>query len=106
MKKPIANKIKLALSDTLSGADPGDFETITLRPSEDVGAMISALNQLLGLPVSTLFADEISEKLCQLLAESKENQSIVEDMLDEPIQAGSALSLLVSTGAVRPEPRL
>lgn len=101
MKKSLARKIKVSLDDTLLELDSDIFETITLRPNEDVAAMISALNELLRLPVSTLFADEISEKLSELLIESKDNQSIVQELLDEPIQSGSALSLLASKGAVK-----
>ena len=103
MKKTLASKIKLSLNDSLSEADSDAFETITLRPNEDVGAMISALNELLRLPVSTLFVDEISKKLCDLLLESKDNQSIIQEFLDEPLQAGSALSLLERKGAIEDE---
>lgn len=103
MKKTLASKIKLSLNDSLSETDSDAFETITLRPNEDVGAMISALNELLRLPVSTLFVDEISKKLCDLLLESKDNQSIIQEFLDEPLQAGSALSLLEKKGAIKDE---
>ncbi|QDA57013.1 hypothetical protein [Thermomonas aquatica] len=103
MKKTLASKIKLSLNDSLSEADSDAFETITLRPNEDVGAMISALNELLRLPVSTLFVDEVSKKLCDLLLESKDNQSIIEEFLDEPLQAGSVLSLLEKKGAIKDE---
>jgi hypothetical protein len=101
MKKPLASKITLSLNDSLSESDSDAFETITLRPNENVAAMISALNELLRLPVSTLFVDEISAKLCDLLIESKDNQSIVQEFLDEPLQSGSALSLLESKGAIQ-----
>ena len=101
MKKPLARKIKLSLNDSLFESDLDVFETITLRPNEDVAAMISALNELLRFTVSTLFVDEISEKLCELLIESKDNQSIVQKFLDQPLQPGSALSLLESKGAIQ-----
>ena len=81
MKKPLASKITFSLNDSLSESDSGDFETITLRPDEDVAAMISALNELLRLTIATLFVDEISEKLCELLIESKNNQSLVQEFL-------------------------
>ena len=101
MNKTLARKIKLSLNDSLSESDSGEFETITLRPDEDVAAMISALNELLRFTVSTMFVDEISEKLCELLVESKDNQSLVQEFLDEPIQPGSALSLLERKGAIQ-----
>ena len=100
MKKPLASKIKISLNDSLSESDSGDFETITLRPNEDVAAMISALNELLRLTISTLFVDEISERLCELLIESKDNKSIVQELLGQPLQPGSALSLLERMGAI------
>ena len=99
MKKPLARKIDLSLNDSLSESDSADFETITLRPSEDVAAMIGALNELLRFTVSTLFVDEISEKLCELLFESKNNQSLIQEFLGQPLQYGSALSLLERKGA-------
>jgi len=101
MKNPLASKIKLSLNDSLSESDSGDFETITLRPNEDVAAMISALNELIRLTVSTLFVDEISEKLCELLIESKDNQSLVQEFLGQPLQPGSAVSLLERKGAIQ-----
>lgn len=101
MKKPLASKITLSLNDSLSDSDSGAFEMITLRPKEDVAAMISALNELLRQPVSTLFVDEISEKLCDLLLESKDNQELLQKLLDEPLQPGSALSLLERKGAIQ-----
>lgn len=101
MKKPLARKIDLSLNDSLSESDSGDFETITLRPDEDVAAMISALNELLRFTVSTMFVDEISEKLCELLIEGKDNQSIVQEFLGLPLQPGSALSLLERKGAIQ-----
>jgi hypothetical protein len=100
MKKTLASKIRLSLNDSPSETDSDTFETISLRPNEDVAAMISALNELLRLPVSTLFADEISKKICELLLESKDNLSIVQEFLDEPLQPGSALSLLQGKGAI------
>ena len=100
MKRPLANKISLSLTESLS-EDPNVFDTITLRPSEDVAAMISALNELLRQPVSTLFVDEISERLCELILESKGNQSLLQDVIDEPPQHGSALALLETSGAIR-----
>ena len=103
MKKPLASKIKFSLNDSLSESDSGDFETITLRPNEDVAAMISALNELLRVTVTTLFVDEISEKLCELLIESKDNQSLVQEFLGQPLQPGSALSLLEKKGAISKE---
>ena len=101
MNKPLATKIKLSLDDSLSASDSGDFETITLRPNEDVAAMISALNELHRFTVSTLFVDAISEKLCELLIESKDNRSIVQEFLGQPLQPGSALSLLEREGAIQ-----
>ena len=101
MKKTLAGKIKLSLNDNLSESDSSDFVTITLRPNEDVAAMLSALNELLYFTVSTLFADEISEKLCELLIESKDNQSIIQELLGQPPQSGSALSLLQEKGAIQ-----
>lgn len=103
MKKPLARKITLSLNDSLSETSLDSFETITLRPKEDVAAMIGALNKLLHIPVSSIFVDAISEKLCTLLLESKANQSIVEKFLDEPIQPGSAIALLMSKGAIQVE---
>ena len=99
MKKPLANKITLSLNESLSESDT--FETITLRPNEDVSAMIGALNELLRQPVATLFVDELSERLCEMLLESQDNQSLLLDSLDEPPQTGSALSLLMRRGAIR-----
>jgi hypothetical protein len=101
MKKPLASKITLSLNDSLSDADSDAFEMITLRPKEDVAAMISALNELLRQPISTLFVDEISEKLCELLLESTDNESLIQEFLDEPLQPGSALSLLEREGAIQ-----
>ena len=101
MKKPLASKITLSLNDSLTETDSVAFEMITLRPKEDVAAMISALNELLRYPVSTMFVDEISDKLCDLLLESKENQSLLLEFLDEPVQPGSALSLLEREGAIQ-----
>ena len=89
------------MNDSLSESDSGDFETITLRPNEDVAAMISALNELLRFTVSTLFVDEISEKLCELLLESKDNQTIVQEFIGQPLQSGSALSLLERERAIQ-----
>jgi hypothetical protein len=63
--------------------------------------MIVALNQLYRLPVATLFLDDIAEKLCELLLDSKNNQSIIEELLDAPAQSGSALGLLIKHGAIR-----
>ncbi len=103
MKQPRARKITLSLNDSLSETSLDSFETITLRPKEDVAAMIGALNKLLHIPVSSIFVDAISEKLCTLLLESKANQSIVEKFLDEPIQPGSAIALLMSKGAIQVE---
>ncbi len=103
MKKPLDRKITLSLNDSLSETNSDGFETITLRPKEDVAAMISALNKLLNIPVSNIFADAISEKLSTLLLESKANQSIVENFLDVPIQPGSAMALLMSKGAIHVE---
>ena len=101
MKKPLARKIDLSLKDSLSESDSGDFETITLRPDEDVAAKISALNELLRFTVSTMFIDEISEKLCDLLIENKDNQSLVQEFLGQQLQSGSALSLLERKGAIQ-----
>lgn len=101
MKKPLATKITLSLNESLSESDPDDFETITLRPNEDVSAMISALNELLRQPVSTLFVDEISERLCELILESKDNRSLLEGLIDAPPQQGSAMALLARCGAIR-----
>lgn len=101
MKKPLANKITLSLNESLSESDSDIFETITLRPNEDVSAMIGALNELLRQPVSTLFVDEISERLCELLLESKDNQSLLLDLLNEPPQSGSALALLMRKEGIR-----
>lgn len=100
MKRPLANKITLSLNESLSESDPNVFETITLRPNEDVSAMIAALNELLRQPVSTLFVDEISERLCELILESKDNQTLLQDLMDEPPQHGSAMALLVRSGAI------
>lgn len=104
MKKTIARKIDISLNDSLSESDSADFETITLRPNEDVAAMISALSELLRVTVSTLFLDDISEKLCELLIESKDNQSLIEEFISQPLQPGSAMSLLERKGAIHPEP--
>jgi len=101
MRKPLASKITLSLNDSLSDSDSVAFEMITLRPTEDVAAMISGLNELLRQPVSSLFVDEISEKLCDLILESTDNQSLVQEFFDEPLQLGSALSLLRSRGAIQ-----
>lgn len=101
MKKPLANKIASALSDSVSEMDSAVYETITLRPAEDVSAMITAINEVLRQqqPVLTMFVDEISEKLCELLLDSKGNQSLVQEVFNEPLQSGSALSLLMTRGA-------
>jgi hypothetical protein len=101
MKRPLANKITLSLNESLSESDSDAFETITLRPNEDVSAMIGALNELLRQPVSTLFVDEISERLCELILKSKDNHSLVQGLIDEPPQHGSAMALLASSGAIR-----
>ena len=100
MKRPLASKITLSLNESLS-EDPNVFDTITLRPNEDVSAMIAALNELLRQPVSTLFVDEISERLCELILESKDNQSLIQGLIDEPPQHGSAMGLLATSGAIR-----
>lgn len=101
MKKTLASKIAVALNESISESESSQFETITLRPNEDVSAMIGALNELLRQPVSTLFVDEMSERLCELLLESKGNQSLILGLLEEPPQSGSALALLMRREAIR-----
>lgn len=101
MKSPLTNRISHSLNESLSESDSNIFETITLRPNEDVSAMIGTLNELLRLPVSTLFFDEISEWLCEALLESKANKAILLEFLDEQLQPGSALDLLRRKGAIR-----
>ena len=101
MKNPLATKIALTLHESLSDSDSNIFETITLRPSEDVSAMIGTLTELLRQPVSTMFADGISEWLCEALLASRENHSFLIDLLDEPPQPGSALALLLRKEAIR-----
>lgn len=100
MKRSLVNKISLSLNESLSESNSDGFEMITLRPNEDVSAMITALNVLLRQPVSTLFVDDISERLCELILESKDNQSLLQDLMDEPPQHGSAMELLVRSGAI------
>ena len=100
MKRPLVNKFSLSLNESLSESNSDGFEMITLRPNEDVSAMITALNELLRQPVSTLFVDEISERLCDLILESKGNESLLQGLIDEPPQHGSAIALLVRNGAI------
>lgn len=99
MSKPLANKIALSLNESLADSDA--FETVTLRPNEAVSAMISALNELLRQPVSTLFIDEISQQLSDLILGSKENVSLVEGFLNAPPAPGSAIALLARRGVIR-----
>jgi hypothetical protein len=112
---PLANKITSALSESVSDCGSVAIETISFRPSAEVAAMIAALNEVLGLTVSTMFLDAISERLCELLLESKDNESLILDLMDDVVEdnhglslsvktsaQGSALALLVSRGAVGP----
>ena len=57
---PLANKITSALSESVSDCGSVAIETISFRPSAEVAAMIAALNEVLGLTVSTMFLDAIS----------------------------------------------
>lgn len=113
-RHPLSTKIASALSDSDSGA--AALETISFRPSAEVAAMIAALHEVLDLTVSTMFLDAISERLCELLLESKDNESLILDLLDDVVEdnhglslsvktsaQGSALALLVSRGAVGPD---
>ncbi len=112
-KNPPANKITSALSESVSDFGSVAIETISFRPSAKVAAMITALNEVLGQTVSTLFLDAISERFYELLLESKDNESLILDLLDDVVEDtrnfslsvktsahGSVLALLVSRGAV------
>lgn len=112
-KNPLASRISGALSESATDSGAADIEIVSFRPSAKVAAMISALNEVLGQPVSTLFLDAISERLYQLLLESKENESLILGLMDDVVEdrpglslsvkaaaQGSALALLASRGAV------
>lgn len=113
-KNPLASKITSALSESVSDCGSVAIETISFRPSANFAEMITALNEVLGQTVSTLFLDAISEQLYERLLESKDNESLIIDLLDDVVEdtrthlglsvktsaQGSALALLVSRGAV------
>ena len=100
MKKSLANKISSVLNESITGSDSASYETISLRPAGDVAALITAINEVLHQPVLTLFTDEISQKLCELLLQSRENEALILNLLDEPPEQGSALAELLKKGAV------
>jgi transcriptional regulator CtsR len=113
-KNPLANKISSALSESASDSGAVAIEIISLRPSENVAAMITTLNEVIGQPVSTMFLDAISERLYELLVESKNNETLILGLLEDvvvesdwlsplsvkPSAQGSALALLVKRSAV------
>lgn len=101
MKNLLANKISLSIDERLTDSDGDSFESITFRPDQDVGAMIHALNVLFLQPVSTLFVDEISHQLAGLILESKDNDELIQEFLDETPQPGSAMAILLKEGAIR-----
>lgn len=100
MKRSLANKIASVLTDSVTGSESDSYETISLRPSGDVAALVTAFNEVLHQPVLTLFTDEISRKLCELLLQSKENEALIIDLLDQPPEQGSALAELLKQEAV------
>lgn len=100
MKKPLATKIANTLSESITGADSAAYETITLRPAGEVAALITAINEVLHQPVLTLFTDEMSQKLCELLRGSVENEPLILDLLQEFPEQGSALASLLKNNAI------
>lgn len=100
MKRSIANKVASVLDEGAGGADSASYETISLRPAADVAALITAINEVLHQPVLTLFTDDISQKLLELLLQSRDNEALILDLLDQPPEQGSALSELLKKGAV------
>ena len=85
-KDPLASKITSALSESTSDCGSVAIETISFRPSAKLAAMITTLNEVLDQTVSTLFLDAISERLYALLLESKDNESLILDLLDDVVE--------------------
>lgn len=100
MKNLLADKISLSIDERLADSDGDSFESITFRPDQNIGAMIHALNVLLLQPVSTLFVDEISHTLARLILESKDNNELIQEFLDETPQPGSAMEILLKKMAI------
>src|SRR4051812_34148325 len=98
-KNRLASKISNALSESVCDSGDVALETISLRPNTNVAAMVSVLNERLGLTVSTLFLDAISERLYELLLESKKNESLILGLLEEVVKVGTNHSLSVTAAA-------
>lgn len=100
MSSLLASKITNALSDSVTSSSSAQYETISFRPPEKIAALITAINEIFEQPVINLFTDEISQKLCNILLSSKDNESLILDLLDEGPDKGSALWLLINKSAI------
>ena len=101
MNSLLASKITNALNSSVTSSSTAEYETISFRPPERIGALITTINEIFGQPVLNMFTDEISQKLCDILLYSKDNESMILDLLDEEPDRGSALWLLIKKSAVR-----
>lgn len=101
MSSLLASKITNALSDSVTSSSSAQYETISFRPPEFMAALITAISELFDQPVINLFADEISKNLYEFLLTSKDNESLILDLLEEEPDKGSALWLLIQKSAIK-----
>lgn len=100
----LAGNISRKLLDATQTRESGAFETIALRVDARTAAMINTINELLSVPVSNMFTEDISHYLAEFLLESKENCELINELIQAGIQNDSALSILMNKNAIH-QPR-
>jgi len=96
-----SSELYASLSASTVESNSKDFETLSLRIPHRTAAMVQALVVASQKPVLTLFTKGISLQLAESLLSSVDNEPLISEEASKGVQAGSALDILVSTGAIK-----
>ena len=99
--KTHSSELYASLSASTVESHSKDFETLSLRIPHRTAAMVQALAIASQKPVLTLFTKRMSQQLAESLLSSVDNEPLITEEASNGVQAGSALDLLVSTGAIK-----
>lgn len=101
MKKKHSSELYASLTAKSVESNSSDFEVLSLRVSHKCHAMAQVLNVAFQHPALTLFTDRISQDLADKLIGSLGNEPLIIKESENGVQPGSALDLLVGSGAIK-----
>lgn len=75
-------------------ADEASFVTVNVRPPEKVIGMMDVIAQLEGKHPASSMSKQFSEKLAALLMSSKDNEPIIQAIIEDKIPSSGATEIL------------